>query len=85
MIPGLAPGGGDALIVSDYAAQSGTVHIVDPATGAELTDALKFIIEPDGTKGPHREWRFGKCRDCGMGEGKYNTAFQEWKEKQRGY
>jgi len=50
VIPGLAPGGGDALIVSDYAAQSGTVHIVDPATGAELTDQLKFIIEPDGTK-----------------------------------
>ena len=42
----------------------------------------KNNIEPDGTKGPHREWRFGKCRDCGMGEGKYNTAFQEWKEKQ---
>mgnify|MGYP004141703917 CR=1 FL=1 len=38
----------------------------------------KNNIEPDGTKGPHREWRFGKCRDCGMGEGKYTQAFQEW-------
>ena len=35
----------------------------------------KNNIELDGTKGPHREWRFGKCRDCGMGEGKYTQAF----------
>ena len=45
----------------------------------------KKNLDPDGSKGIHKEWRFGKCRDCGMGEGKYNTAFQEWKEKQRGY
>ena len=50
VIPGLAPGGGDALIVSDYSHAEGTVHIVDPATGAELTDRLQFIIEPDGTQ-----------------------------------
>ena len=34
---------------------------------------------------PQKHCVYCKCRDCGLGEGKYNTAFQEWKEKQRGY
>ena len=70
-----------------YMAKDGPDVTTKVLGDAEFNDkwGCKKNLDPDGSKGIHKEWRFGKCRDCGMGEGKYNTAFQEWMEKQRGY
>ena len=54
-----------------YMAKDGPDVTTKVLGDAEFNDkwGCKKNLDPDGSKGIHKEWRFGKCRDCGTCRG----------------